>query len=103
MGTIWKKKKQRRRRRRRRRREERKKRQNERKDLTLTGFLMEGPCRSHWNLRLKKCHTAMGCVGIRGQQVRVPCQSVGPDTKWHVHANPSTAIWLGVNLDRAVH
>jgi hypothetical protein len=37
MGTIWKKKKQRRRRRRR-----KKKETNERKDLTLTGFLMEG-------------------------------------------------------------
>ena len=38
MGTIWKKKKQRRRRRRRRKKKE----TNERKDLTLTGFLMEG-------------------------------------------------------------
>jgi hypothetical protein len=43
MGTIWKKKKQRRRRKKKEEEEqERKKRQNERKDLTLTGLLMEG-------------------------------------------------------------
>jgi hypothetical protein len=42
MGTICK---------RRNKEEERKKRQNERKDLTLTGLLMEGPCRSfEWRM-----------------------------------------------------
>jgi hypothetical protein len=65
MGTIWKKKKQRRRN----KEEERKKRQNERKDLTLTGLLMEGVARRGSQ---KGCQTRFTAMRYR----RATCQEL---------------------------
>jgi hypothetical protein len=51
--------------------EERKKRQNERKDLTLTGLLMEGlmvsPIRLHGIIASEACHDCSECTRLRGE------------------------------------